>query len=297
MRIPCLLLALLTTAGLHSAAAVPDAPADENAIRVTSFNIRYGTADDGENRWEKRKDLVVRTIRKLDPDLLGVQEALAFQVDELKAAFPAYEFVGAGRDDGKRGGEFAGIYYRKDRFESLAAGHVWLSETPDQPGSRGWDASLPRVATWTRLRDLRTGGPLFVINAHFDHRGPRARVESAKLMRRTIAELHDGAPVVVTGDFNATEDDEPYPALCGKAGDAVRLVDSYRALHPERAADEATFNGFSGDRVGSRIDWILHSPALRTVAAEIGYERDGDRYPSDHYPVSAVLAYGRPNRP
>ena len=295
MSLLCLLLALLTARVQQPAPAA--APPDQPTLRVASFNIRYGTADDGENRWEKRKDLVVGTIRKLDPDLLGVQEALAFQVDELKAVLPAYDFVGVGRDDGRRAGEFAGIYYRKDRFEQLAVGHIWLSETPDQPGSRGWDASLPRVATWVRLRDLRTARPLFVINAHFDHRGPRARVESAKLMRRTIEELHEGAPVIVTGDFNATEDDEPYAALRGAAGDAQRLLDTYRAAHPERRPDEATFNGFTGNRTGSRIDWILHSGDLRTVAAEISYERDGERYPSDHYPVSAVLAYEAPDRP
>ena len=282
------LLAFLAAQAQQPAGATDGAP----TLRVASFNIRYGTADDGENRWERRKDFVVRTIRKMDPDLLGVQEALAFQVDELRAALPAYGFVGVGRDDGKRAGEFAGIYYRKERFEELAAGHVWLSEQPDQPGSRGWDASLPRVASWVRLRDLRTGKPVFCINAHFDHRGPRARVESAKLMRRKIEELHEGAPVVVTGDFNATEDDEPYAALRGEAGTPLHLIDTYRAIHSERRPDEATFNGFTGERKGSRIDWVLHSTDMHSVAAEIVYDQEEGRYPSDHFPVSAVIAFG-----
>jgi endonuclease/exonuclease/phosphatase family metal-dependent hydrolase len=286
---------LLLTVALLLQPAAPDQPAPpadgQGTLRVMTFNIRYGTADDGENRWERRKGLVVATIAKADPDVLGVQEALASQVDELREALPAYEFVGAGRDDGKRQGEFAGIYFKAERFEKLAAGDFWLSETPGQPGSEGWDASLPRVSTWARLRDRRSGATTLFLNTHFDHRGPRARLESATLLRRKAAELRgDAGAVVVMGDFNATEDDEPYAALVGEAPDAVPLVDSYRAAHPERAADEATFHGFTGKRTGSRIDWVLHSPELRTTLCEIVREPEGRPQASDHFAVLAVLA-------
>ena len=286
------ILALAVTHLLQDAGRAPDRATPAPALRVTSFNIRYGTAKDGENAWDKRKDLVLRTIRKLDPDLMGVQEALAFQVDELRDALPGYEVLGVGRDDGKRAGEFTAIYFKKDRFEQLAAGHFWLSETPEQPGSRGWDAALPRLASWVRLRDRQTGGPLLFVNTHFDHVGRQARLESARLLRSQIEKLHEGAPVVVAGDFNATEDDEPYAALMGEGGAPLRLIDSYRAVHPQRSPDEATFNGFTGKRAGSRIDWVLHSDHFKTTSAEIMYDSEAGRYPSDHFPLSAVLQYG-----
>ena len=263
-----------------------------------TFNIRYGTADDGDNRWERRKGLLVRTITAFDPDVLGVQEALASQVDELREALGGYEFVGVGRDDGKREGEFAGMYVKAGRFEKLAAGDFWLSETPDTPGSKGWDASLPRAASWARLRDRRSGQTTLFLNAHFDHLGRKARLESAKLLRRKADELRDNAAaVVVLGDFNATEDDEPYAALVGREGDAMRLVDSYRAARPARGPDEATFHGFTGKQVGSRIDWVLHSRELRTVSCEIVREPEGRPQASDHFAVAAVLAPGVAGRP
>ena len=125
-------------------------------VRVMSFNIRYGTANDGINRWELRKEFLVDTIRDFDPDLLGTQETLASQRDYLADALKSYAVVAAGRDDGKQAGEMAALYYRKDRFEAIDEGHFWLSETPEKVGSKGWDAALPRIATWVKLKDLRS---------------------------------------------------------------------------------------------------------------------------------------------
>lgn len=280
-------LAMLTVAALFGP---PDARADEPAeLRVMSFNIRYGTADDGEDRWERRRELLFTTVEAFKPDLLGTQEVLAFQADELRKRLKGYGFVGAGRDDGKDKGEMTPIYFRADRFEKLDEGHFWLSATPEEPGSKGWDAALPRVASWVKLRDKATKREFYVFNTHFDHRGREARLESAKLLRKRLAALPGAPPVVATGDFNSGEGSEPYKALAGGTG--PKLTDAYRAVHPARATDEGTAHGFKGGRTGARIDWVLHTEHFAATGAGIDHTSAGGRYPSDHYPVTAVLRW------
>src|SRR5436189_387541 len=127
-------------------------------VRVMSFNIRYGTADDGENRWERRKEFLAETIASFNPDLLGTQETLGFQRDYLAEKLPGYEVLGVGRDDGKEKGEMMALYYKKERFKQIEGGHFWLSETPDKVGSKSWDSSLPRMVTWAKLTDLKNPG-------------------------------------------------------------------------------------------------------------------------------------------
>ena len=223
MKLPACLLALLLT--LPVMGQVEDAPA---AVRVMSFNVRYGTARDGENHWEKRKDLLIGTIQAFAPDLLGTQEMLDFQRDFLAAALPGHAALGVGREDGRAKGEMTAVYYRRDRFELLEGGHFWLSETPDQPGSKSWDSSLPRMATWVRLRDRRApaGLPVLFINTHFDHQGAQARLESARLLRTRVETAASSNRVVVTGDFNAGEGSPPYLALfgAGPGADAVLRI-------------------------------------------------------------------------
>lgn len=222
-------LALLGIAALTPSDARADEPAD---LRVMSFNIRYGTASDGEDHWEKRRELLFTTIEAFKPDLLGTQEVLAFQADELKKRLKGYGFVGAGRDDGKGEGEMTPIYFRTDRFEKLDEGHFWLSETPETPGSKSWDTSLPRVASWVKLREKASKREFYFLNTHFDHRGRTARLESAKLVRKRLAALPGDSPIVVTGDFNSGEGSEPYQALVGGAN--PKLIDAYRAVRPVR---------------------------------------------------------------
>ena len=284
------------TACLAAAALTADillAQTDITAIKVMSFNIRFGTAEDGENRWQRRQELVAETIRVFDPDLLGLQEALAFQGDFLKQQFPEYDFFGRGRELDPQGGEFCAVMYRRDRFEQRDGGHFWLSETPHEPGSLGWDAELPRMVTWVALRD-RTAGTEFVFaNTHYDHVGEQARVHSSRVIQQWLRG-HAGRPVVLCGDFNCPVDSPPYQTLTGKVTgktpDSHRpLLDSYRVIHRQATADEGTFGGWTGQRGGNRIDWILHTEDFVTLNAAIDYHQDGKRFPSDHYPVRAVI--------
>lgn len=264
-------------------------------VRVMSYNIRYGTANDGENHWDKRKEFLLATIKAFDPDLLGTQETLGFQRDYLAAHLPQYDVLGVGRDDGKDAGEMTALYYRRDRFEKLAGGHFWLSETPDVPGSKSWDSSLTRMVTWVKLRDRKAPKlqPLMFFNTHFDHRGVQARLESARLLRRRVAEAGKTCRVILTGDFNAGADSEPYRAMFGtEGGQSAPLVDVFRLQHPVQTGDEGTFSGFKVSATsGPRIDWIGVVRGWQISEAAIDRtERDG-RTPSDHFAMKAVLRW------
>ncbi len=262
-------------------------------VRVMSFNIRYGTAKDGDNHWDKRKEFLIETIKAFDPDLLGTQETLGFQRDYLAEKLSGYDVLGVGRDDGRENGEMTALYFKRSRFEKLDGGHFWLSETPDIPGSKSWDTSLTRMVTWVKLRDRGQpkARPLMFFNTHFDHRGVQARIESARLIRRRVVETNKTCRVIVTGDFNMGEGSEAYRALFDPIeGQPSPVRDAYRVAHPERASDEGTFSSFkAGARSGQRIDWIGVSQEWRVLKAAIDRtERDG-RTPSDHFPVTATL--------
>jgi endonuclease/exonuclease/phosphatase family metal-dependent hydrolase len=257
-------------------------------VRVMSFNIRYGTAEDGPNRWSERKALVYQAIRDYDADLLGLQEALDFQLVELCEEFPDYEAVGVGRLDGERRGEFVPILFRNEVFELVGSGHFWLSPSPKRVGSVGWDASTPRLATWAELRFRRQpNARIHVINTHLDHEGVKARTESARLLRMT-AETLGGMPLIVMGDFNCAPGSEPYRLLTARSGNLAELRDPYAELgRPEE--DAGTYHGFAGRSDGPRIDWILHSRRFEALSADVA--KDGTTGPlaSDHFPVTATL--------
>lgn len=285
-RLVAVCLALSLNCGLVRAA-------DLALVRVMTFNIRFGTANDGENHWEKRKEFLVDTIRVFNPDLLGTQETLAFQRDFLVEQLSGREQFSIGRDDGSEKGEMAAILFRRNRFEKLDGGHFWLSETLDKPGSKSWDSSLPRIVTWLKLRDRRNpeAPPIVHFNTHFDHIGKEARHNSARLVRKRIGALDPGTPVILTGDFNCDEGSDPYRELFAvKERQPAKLLDAYRAAHNVREVNEGTFSGFRAkSRSGARIDWIGCSPEWEVLSSEINRtERDG-RTPSDHVPVTAVL--------
>lgn len=282
---------LLVVAILLGAVSI-SRPLTANDLRIMSFNIRYGTADDGENSWDHRKEFLIETIREFAPDLLGTQETLLFQRDYLASKLSDYEVIGVGRDDGQDQGEMTAIYYRRARFQKLSHGHFWLSLTPDVPGSRDWDAAITRMVTWVCLKDIGRTVPEEIVfaNTHFDHRGDQARLESAKLIRKKLFELAQGRRIVLTGDFNAAEGSGPYRALFGETPDNDRLIDTFRSAHPTPSEIEGTFSQFSSARTsGNRIDWIAVSPTWQVGSAEIMRSAREGRTPSDHFPVTAVI--------
>jgi len=259
----------------------------KSELRVMSFNIRLGVANDGENRWDLRKDLVVETIRKYNPDLLGLQEVFPMQEEYLRENFPEYIYYGRSRLVDPKDGEACSVMFRKDRFEAIKKATFWLSETENEPGSKSWDSSLPRIANIVRLQDKQVEEEkLVLINTHFDHRGKVAREEAAKIIKKRVFALEKGAHVVITGDFNSGEGSRPYQFLVGG-----NLIDTFRSAHPTRTEEESTFTAWKGRLIGNRIDWVLCSPNFRVLSSEINRANENGRYPSDHYPVTATLNY------
>jgi endonuclease/exonuclease/phosphatase family metal-dependent hydrolase len=263
----------------------PAATGEAGLLRVMTFNVRTSVAKDGADGWDNRKAFLAETVKTFDPDLLGVQEAMQAQADYLRQQLESYGFEGVARDDGKQAGEYSAIFYRKARFERLDGGTFWLSPTPEKPGL-GWDAACIRIVTWTRLKDRATGRSFAYFNTHWDHVGNVARVESAKLMRRRIA--GEAMPVLVTGDLNSGEESKQVRELLGGAPGA-RLFNAYREMHPTKGPDEATFHEFSGKTAGSPIDYILYTAPFVVRKAAIDRTSRQGRYPSDHFPVTAIL--------
>jgi endonuclease/exonuclease/phosphatase family metal-dependent hydrolase len=256
-----------------------------DAVRVMTFNIRYGTAPDKGNAWPRRRELAAKAIRDFSPDVLGVQEALDGQLDELAEILPEYGQIGVGREaDG--GGEYSAILFRRTRFDLHAADTFWLSDTPMAPGSKTWGNELPRVCTWARLVDRGARQRFYVFNTHWDHQSQPAREKSGQLLAAQVAQRVGGdEPAIVMGDFNAGEDDPCLAALMGQGG---ALRDTFRELHAqERGA--GTFHGFLGVAGERKIDAVLVTPHWHTIEAGIVRMNDGGRYPSDHYPVTAII--------
>jgi endonuclease/exonuclease/phosphatase family metal-dependent hydrolase len=214
---------------------------------------------------------------------------LADQADFLSEQLPDYTLVGVGRDDGQRRGEFSALMFRTKRFELVESGTFWLSETPDKPGSKSWDSSLPRIATWVKLRDRENNQrELCYLNTHWDHQGRQARIESGKIIRAWLNEHGANQSAIVTGDLNVQEDHPGIQSLLAADGRPV-LKDVFRTVHATAGQEEATFHGFSGKTGGRRIDFIFASPDLVPTEAAVDHTNRDGRYPSDHYPVTAVL--------
>jgi len=300
-KLVCLLLSVIAVVLFGNAtvqAQSAQEPALGAAMKVMSFNIRFGTAGDGENHWDNRRDLVAGTVGLYSPDLLGVQEALDFQCEFLKERMPEHQFFGRSREKNPASGEFCGIFYRTARFELVDSGHFWLSEQPDEPGTKSWDSSLPRMVSWVRLRDRLSKNQEFVFaNTHFDHRGPEARLQSAMLVRRRLVE-EQNAPFILTGDFNCGVSSKPYLALTGTEDAPTRQVfDSYLEIHPIPSGQDGSFSSWNGDKTGERIDWVVHTAEFVTLNADIDHLRQQGRFPSDHYPVNAVMKLKLPGVP
>lgn len=265
-----------------------------NTLRVMTFNIRYANPDDGFNAWTHRKEMAASMIRFHDAEIVGLQEALRSQLDDLESLLPRYDWFGVARTDGTRnpqqGGEFAAILYRTDLFERLDGGTFWLSETPDEVGSTGWDAALPRVVTWCLFRDKRSGARFYHFNTHFDHIGERARAESARLILRRIGEVAEAeAPVVLTGDFNCTPEELPYQVL---TGEGAGLRDALTVSKEPSHGPLSTWSDFDFPGVpGRRIDYIFVNGRIEVERHGILSDSWSGRFPSDHLPVLVEAAF------
>jgi endonuclease/exonuclease/phosphatase family metal-dependent hydrolase len=252
------------------------------SLKVMTYNIRFDNPADGVNQWANRKEKVVGLIKKYDPDIFGVQEALHHQLEDITTNLKDYTYVGVGRDDGKRKGEFSAIVFKKDRFEVLEQNTFWLSEKPEQPGSKSWDAAITRVATWALVNDKIMNRRFLVINTHFDHIGKEARKKSAELLKERATNLNFEVPIIITGDFNCTRDEEPYQVMTDSS--LIELVDP-------ASTQDGTFCNFEVNSMECRpIDYIFVTNEWQADAYTIIKDNDGKYYPSDHLPVIVTLS-------
>lgn len=255
-------------------------------VNVMTYNIRYDNPGDGPNQWDKRKSKVIDLLKKYNPDIFGVQEALHHQLEDLSAQLPDYEYFGVGRDDGKQKGEYSAIFIRKARFKLLDESTFWLSTTPDIPGSKDWDAAITRVVTWGKLRDRKSKEEFVILNTHFDHVGKEARKNSAMILKRRAAGFAEKYPLILTGDFNFTREAPPYGIMMNPA--PVKLVDAA----PDGSS--ATACGFEVNaRPCAGIDYIYHTPQWRSSHYQVISDNDGKYYPSDHLPVMVALTLSK----
>jgi endonuclease/exonuclease/phosphatase family metal-dependent hydrolase len=278
-----LLLLLLAITLAACATSRPPVTTAAPALRVMTFNVRLGTANDGPNRWDLRRDLMVRTIAQEHPDLFGTQELYKFQGDYLIGKLARYRWFGLGRLGDDRD-EHMGVFYRPDRLRVLQSGNFWLSDTPEQPGSISWGHPYPRMVTWALFEQIASGRRFYYSNTHFPYRtqDEAARTKAAQEIRARLQALPRNIPIVLTGDFNSAPDRPDHALLSGMLQDAWLHADT-------RSGPAATFHDFTGVP-DQRIDWILyrgfHARHVQTVTTS----KDG-RYPSDHFPVVADLEW------
>ena len=284
MKKICLLLLPLLAAACGQGGRQASVQADE-PVRVMTFNIRYDNPADSLDKWAYRKDRAAKAIRFYDADIVGTQEVLHNQLEDLRQRLPGYEVIGVGREDGKEKGEYSALWYRKDRFTAKESGWFWLSETPEVAGSKGWDGACERIATWAKLQDKLTGQELFVLNTHLDHVGVEARREGVKLVLDKVQELGGDLPVIVTGDFNAAPESDVIRQVTDTA-DPEHLTDA-RTVAALVYGPDWSFHDFGRIPYGhrERIDYIFVKNGLEVLKYGILAETEGDAYLSDHTPV------------
>ena len=255
------------------------------SLSVMTFNMRYDNPEDGQNNWRFRRERIAEAIKAQDVDVLGTQELLSNQFDDLRGLLVGYEGVGVGRLDGAESGEYCAVFFRKDRFTLLDSGTFWLSETPEVVGSLGWDGACERIATWVVLRD-RDGRELFFIDTHLDHVGQVARDEGVSLLMKRIETLRGGRPVILTGDFNS----EPGSSVVAHVQKDGVLRDA-KAIAAQRSGTDWSFSDFGQIPEAERplLDYIFVSGDIEAVRYEVLPDTFDGGYVSDHAPVMAVV--------
>lgn len=289
MKIKTLLLLL-------SLSFVGTAPAQK--LTVASYNVRYDNNNDAMqgNGWKQRCPIMCNLIQFNGFEIIGAQEVLHHQLQDILSAMPQYDYVGIGRTDGKTKGEYAPIFYNKERFEVVESGTFWLSQITDRPNT-GWDASMPRICTWAKFRDKTSDTEFWHFNLHMDHMGTVARTESSKLVLAKIAQMCPNEPVILSGDFNFDQKNENYSIF----SNSEILKDTYESTKL-RYAPNGTFNNFNPyNQHDSRIDHIFVSnhftvekygiltDTYRTASPQ-EQDKHTTRTPSDHFPVKVELS-------
>ncbi|MDI6698014.1 MAG: endonuclease/exonuclease/phosphatase family protein [Candidatus Saccharicenans sp.] len=281
------LLIILLSVFIFSCCSEPKEPLE---LKVVTFNVRFDNPADGRQAWEFRRQAAGQLLRSLETDLIGTQEVLKNQLDDFLERLPGYGYLGVGRADGRTAGEYSAIFYRKDRLQAVKSGNFWLSQTPEVPGSRGWDAACERIVTWAIFREKNGDLELAFFNTHFDHVGQTARREGALMLINKIQDLAGNLPVILGGDFNAPADSEPIRIIL----DGGFLFNS-RTLADEVVGPDWSFHGFGRVPEEKRqlIDFIFVSHQFEVLEYRNIFEQVNGTYHSDHNPILVKLRVNR----
>lgn len=251
-------------------------------MKIMSFNVLCGGPDEENRYWTQRKEMVLDVIKKYHPDSFGLQEAHHRWMNYLCKNLPEYDYVGVGRDNGKRMGEFSPVFYLKEKYEVVDSGNFWLSETPEKPG-KGWDAACVRICSYAVLKDKKTGKKYVHYNTHLDHKGQVAMREGAKLIAERCIKYPD-MPAFITGDFNVTPDSEAYKTVITSGYSDSRHI-------AEKSDNTHTFHYFDkldeGELRRDIIDYIFAKNIKKCKTFKVITDKYNGEFPSDHYPVIA----------
>ena len=249
-------------------------------MKVMSYNIRYGSANDGENSWSKRKDICLDVIEKQNPDIIGLQEVENFQLKDILDRFPSYAFVGTSRKGNIDDGEINPILFKMESLYSTQSGTFWLSDTPNTPASKSYGNRLPRICTWSEFKKNDSNETFYFLNTHLDHESKVARAKGSK---QIIEFVGNKEKVILTGDFNCESE---------KSDEVVSFIsnnfaDSYRAVNPNEK-NSGTFHSFTGKPINVKIDYIFVR-GFEVINSTIIKDHRNGMYPSDHFPIDALL--------
>lgn len=269
----------------------------QTEVNWASFNMRYDNPEDSLNNWQYRRDSIGKFILAQDLDIIGMQEVLHNMLVDLQERLPGYDYEGVGRDDGKEAGEYAPLFYKRDRFERLDGGTFWLSQYPDSVGFIGWDGACCRIATWAKLRDKQNEKVFMAVNTHFDHVGVEARRQAALLIIDKIKEIVGDQPAVLTGDFNVSDTSEAYKTI---TQNAFKLIDTHKAAD-QVEGQKYTWHEFGQEKMQDRekIDFVFATPSIHCTRSFIPQEHTVDSlkpetqwgFLSDHNPVITHLQF------
>lgn len=257
----------------------------QDTLKIMTFNIRNSAANDGKNSWEKRKKSVVTMLQNSGAEIFGVQEALDDQMQYLQSSLNDFASVGCGRDDGKKAGEYAAIFYNKKIFNCEKSGTFWLSENPTLPGSRSWGSACTRICTWAVFQIISSGKNILVCNTHFDHISSEARINSAKMVLAFADSISHLKPIIIMGDLNAASTDSCVQTF-------LQNSNGYLHLCEEKSPSKVTltYHGWGKEnKSDSPIDHVIISSEIFCLDYKVLREKINHRFVSDHYPLMVRL--------
>ncbi|RLN88134.1 hypothetical protein BBJ28_00008104 [Nothophytophthora sp. Chile5] len=281
----------------------PTLSATPTNLKIMTFNLRFAGTGDGRNSWKFRKDHVADIIDRYHPAIMGTQEGLKTQLAELELLTHSYERFGVEREEN---GEFEQIFYDSSLLERLDGGDFWLSETPDTPGTQGWDAACVRMVTWCKFRLRETQQELFFFNTQLDHVGAASRTAGSMLLWNRIQQITGSpdAPFFLVGDFNTYRHTGTYSYFTTQE-DGPKLREAWPDAEKQIGDVSFTYHGWAGVkndgernaiRAANHIDWIFYRPRMTVLTTEVITEERNGRYPSDHYPIQAEVLFPSPSK-